>query len=63
MDRPDADALAWTPNARIAFQRDHDRDAEFELVVRSLIDGIHARLSAPSDVSEAGGAATRRPRR
>jgi AcrR family transcriptional regulator len=44
MTRPDDDLLAWSPNARSAFAREPDRDADFELVVRSLIDGIHARM-------------------
>jgi hypothetical protein len=26
------------------FEARHDRDAEFELLVRALIDGLHARL-------------------
>jgi AcrR family transcriptional regulator len=49
MVHPDAGALAWAPNARLAFQRNGDPDADFELVVRSLVDGIHARLSGPAD--------------
>ena len=36
--------LAWLPNARLVFNRKHNREAEFELVVRSLIEGLHARL-------------------
>lgn len=47
MDAPDQETLARTPNASVAFQRKHDRDAEFELVVRSLMEGILARLGAP----------------
>jgi DNA mismatch repair protein MutH len=47
MDVPDQETLAWTPNASVAFQQRHDWDAEFELVVRSLIEGILARLGAP----------------
>jgi DNA mismatch repair protein MutH len=47
MDVPDQETLAWTPNASVAFQRQHDWDAEFELVVRSLIEGILTRLGAP----------------
>jgi AcrR family transcriptional regulator len=47
MDLPDQETLARTPNASVAFQQPHDRDAEFELVVRSLIEGILARLGAP----------------
>jgi AcrR family transcriptional regulator len=49
MDVPDQETLARTPNASVAFQQHHDRDAEYELVVRSLIEGILARLGAPID--------------
>jgi AcrR family transcriptional regulator len=45
MARPADAALSWLPNARLMFDAPHDRDAEFELVVRSLIDGLHARLA------------------
>ena len=43
--RPADDALAPLPGARRMFEARHDRDAEFELLVRALIDGLHARLS------------------
>jgi AcrR family transcriptional regulator len=46
MAHPEAGAFAWAPNARLAFQRQADPDAEFELVVRSLIDGVHTRLGS-----------------
>jgi AcrR family transcriptional regulator len=49
MDLPTPDALATTPNARTAFQRNPDREAEFELVVRSLIDGLLLRLNTDAD--------------
>jgi AcrR family transcriptional regulator len=43
---PPADAaLSRRPNARLMFEAPHDRDAEFELVVRALIEGLHARLA------------------
>ena len=42
--RPGDDALAQLPGARQVFAARHDRDAEFELLVRALIDGLHARL-------------------
>jgi AcrR family transcriptional regulator len=45
MARPPDTALAWLPNARSMFDARHDRDAEFELVIRALIDGLHARLA------------------
>ena len=44
MARPDAAALSWLPNARLMFDAPHGADAAFELVVRSLIEGLHARL-------------------
>jgi hypothetical protein len=52
MARPADDSLAWLPNARLMFDTDHDRDAEFELVVRALIDGLHARLGGTGDRSD-----------
>jgi hypothetical protein len=45
MARPGDTALSRLPNARLMFDAPHDRDAEFELVVRSLIEGLHARLA------------------
>jgi AcrR family transcriptional regulator len=45
MARPTAAALSWLPNARMVFDAKPDRDAEFELLVRSLIEGLHARLA------------------
>jgi hypothetical protein len=41
---PDETLLGSWPNARVAFHRERDRDAEFELVVRALIEGLHTRL-------------------
>jgi AcrR family transcriptional regulator len=46
MELPAEAQLVALPNASEAFRRKHDSGAEFELVVRSLIDGLHARLSA-----------------
>jgi AcrR family transcriptional regulator len=45
MARPADATLAWLPNARLMFDTAHDRDAEFELVVRALIEGLYARLA------------------
>jgi AcrR family transcriptional regulator len=45
MDVPDGAMLASLPKARRVFTASHDYDAEFELLVRALIDGLHARLS------------------
>ena len=44
MEHPDAKTLAWLPNVRMMFDSRPDRDAQFDLVVRSLIEGLHARL-------------------
>ena len=46
MELPAEAQLVTLPNASEAFRRPHDSDAEFELVVRSLIDGLYTRLSA-----------------
>jgi AcrR family transcriptional regulator len=46
MKRPEPTALTWVPNARLAFATERDADADFELVVRALIDGVHARLGS-----------------
>ena len=46
MQAPAEGALTWVPNARLAFGIERDRDADFELVVRAIIDGVHARLAA-----------------
>ena len=43
--RPTPAELALLPNARTMFDAARDRDAEYELLVRALIDGLYARLS------------------
>jgi AcrR family transcriptional regulator len=52
---PDDALLALLPNTRVAFQRKGRRERDFELLVRSIIDGIHTRLQsgAPSDAARA----------
>ena len=52
MTPPEDAALTWVPNARMAFDLTPDRDADFELVIRSVLDGVHARLAA--EVAQAG---------
>ena len=52
-DTPDDDALAWFPNLRVALTDDRDRDAAFDLVVRSVVTGVHGALAART--SDAGG--------
>lgn len=49
MQAPTEPALTWVPNARLAFGIERDADADFELVVRAVIDGVHARLAAEPD--------------
>ena len=44
MKHPGNEMLAWLPNVRAMFNAEPNRDAQFELAVRSLIDGLHARL-------------------
>ncbi|MBC7984323.1 MAG: TetR family transcriptional regulator [Candidatus Obscuribacterales bacterium] len=44
MKHPDEKTLAWLPNVRIMCKAQPDRDAQFDLVMRSLIEGMHARL-------------------
>jgi AcrR family transcriptional regulator len=42
---PDASMLTSFPSARMAFGPKRDGSREFELVARSVIEGVHARLS------------------
>jgi len=44
--KPDDATLSLLPNVRTMFKSKHDPEAQFELVVRSLIEGLHARLAA-----------------
>jgi hypothetical protein len=49
---PDLQDLAWRPNLRLLYETAPDPDEIFDLVVESVIDGIHARMvqrPAPSD--------------
>ena len=45
MIRPGDDLLGAAPNARLAFQQKGDSEERFEIIVRSLIEGLHAHLS------------------
>ncbi len=45
---PDASALSSFPSARLAFNLERDGTREFELIVRSILDGLHARLAPGS---------------
>ncbi len=65
---PDASALSSFPSARLAFNLERDGTREFELVVRSILEGLHARLapespSAPVPAQRAVGARSTRPPR
>jgi AcrR family transcriptional regulator len=42
---PPDESLAWAPNARLAFSTGRDRDADFDLIVRALVDGVADQLS------------------
>jgi AcrR family transcriptional regulator len=50
---PKAEMLSWLPNTRRMFNASRDREAEFELAVRSLIQGLHARLSREQELPPA----------
>jgi len=45
---PAASDLKWTPSARALYTRERDPAADFELLVRSVVDGLFARLSQPA---------------
>jgi AcrR family transcriptional regulator len=49
LQRPDPALLTHLPSTRMSFERIPDRDADFELIVRSLLEGLHARLSEPGE--------------
>jgi AcrR family transcriptional regulator len=51
MKHPGNEMLAWLPNVRVMFNAEPNRDAQFELAVRSLIDGLHARLRLNQNAS------------
>jgi AcrR family transcriptional regulator len=42
---PDDTALSWLPKMRFIFDADIDAASGFELLVRSVIDGLYARLA------------------
>ena len=48
---PPPEALTAVPSARLAFSRERDREQDFELAVRALIDGVHVRLLAEVDAA------------
>ncbi len=45
MEIPNDSQLASFPNARLAFHLERDGATEFELVVRSVIEGVHTQLT------------------
>jgi AcrR family transcriptional regulator len=58
---PDTSMLASFPSARMAFGPKRNGTREFELVVRSVIEGVHSRLS-PSTDAEVARSSTRQRR-
>jgi hypothetical protein len=58
MEHPDEKTLAWLPNVRMMFKSRPDRDAQFDLVVRSLIEGLHMRLLLARGTAHAQTAST-----
>lgn len=46
MPLPDEDTLAMLPNVRVMYSGDNNVEAEFELAVKSLIDGVYQNLSS-----------------
>ena len=46
MAPPDPSLLAMLPSARLVFSSPPNRDADFEIVVRALLDGLHQQLRA-----------------
>lgn len=45
MQPPDDETLSLLPNVRVMFNADGNREIEFELAVKSLIEGLYSRLS------------------
>jgi hypothetical protein len=58
---PDDTMLAWLPNTRVAFQRKGNHGRDFELVVRSIIDGLYTRVQGSDPATDAS-RARRTPR-
>jgi len=44
LDKPEEALLARLPNARLMYESERDPESAYELAVRSLIDGLYARL-------------------
>jgi AcrR family transcriptional regulator len=62
LELPDDSQLASFPNARLAFHLERDSDREFELVVRSVIEGLHSELNGNEVVAIATRRMPTRPR-
>jgi AcrR family transcriptional regulator len=52
LEHPDEKTLAWLPNVRTLFEAKPDRDAQFDLVVQALIEGLHARLTLKREATD-----------
>ena len=64
VDLPDLEDLAWFPNLRVALGGPHDPDRAFELVVRSVVDGVDEQLrNGPKKRPAAKGPSKPRKRR
>jgi hypothetical protein len=50
MDLPSDELLKWLPNARMLLQPKVSNEAQFELVARSLIEGLYTRLAREQPV-------------
>jgi len=61
-DVPDDEALAWFPNLRVALTGARDQDAAFELVVRSVVTGVHRELVERTSASRTSAEAQGRAR-
>jgi hypothetical protein len=57
---PDPAALKWTPGARALYTTTRDRAAGYELLVRSVVDGLYARLSREAEEETGAGRRARR---
>jgi AcrR family transcriptional regulator len=60
LEPPDPSMLTSFPSARMAFGPKRDGSREFELVVGSVIDGVHSRLTQPADAALLGSLAPER---
>jgi AcrR family transcriptional regulator len=60
LEPPDPSMMTSFPSVRMAFGPKRDGNREFELVVRSVIEGVHSRLSQLPEAVDATSSAARR---